>query len=126
MASSSNLRHQNRAGLVEEHGIELMFKFNMPACAVLSLITRCVSQRPVTDAAGLVELPVSFFQLETPAANTACHEKLGGEALYHSLCFLLFVQHWATTSSRHCLSCLRRPAGLATPSGAPWLWVDYI
>lgn len=42
MASSSNLRYQILAGLIEERGIEAMFKSNPAACAVLSFIVRCV------------------------------------------------------------------------------------
>lgn len=42
MASSSNLRYQILAGLIEERGIEVMFKSNPAACAVLSFIVRCV------------------------------------------------------------------------------------
>ncbi|KAL4434804.1 hypothetical protein ABPG77_005331 [Micractinium sp. CCAP 211/92] len=40
MASSSNLRYQILAGLIEERGIEVMFKSNPAACAVLSFIVR--------------------------------------------------------------------------------------
>lgn len=40
MASSSNLRYQILAGLVEERGIEAVFKSNPAACAVLSFIVR--------------------------------------------------------------------------------------
>lgn len=54
MASSSNLRYQILAGLVEERGIEVMFKSNPAACAVLSFIVRCVAERSVTHAAALL------------------------------------------------------------------------
>ena len=40
MATSSNLRYQLLAGLVEERGIEAVFKSNPAACAVLSFIVR--------------------------------------------------------------------------------------
>lgn len=40
MASSSNLRYQILAGLIEERGIEAVFKSNPAACAILSFIVR--------------------------------------------------------------------------------------
>jgi hypothetical protein len=40
MASSSNLRYQILAGLVEERGIEVAFKSNPAVCAALSLVVR--------------------------------------------------------------------------------------
>jgi hypothetical protein len=40
MASSSNLRYQILAGIVEERGIEVMFKSNPALCAALSFVVR--------------------------------------------------------------------------------------
>lgn len=40
MATSSNLRYQMLAGIVEERGIETIFKGNYQLCAVLSFIVR--------------------------------------------------------------------------------------
>ena len=40
MATSSNLRYQIVAGLIEERGIEAMFHSNPAACAILSFIVR--------------------------------------------------------------------------------------
>jgi hypothetical protein len=40
MASSSNLRYQVLAGIIEERGIEVLFKSNPAVCGVLSFAVR--------------------------------------------------------------------------------------